>query len=112
MSGQVADTKQKTKLESLRFAVESKEWLTSKPYKQKTKLLKIPKRPFIIVSLEGDKDLVHEVKGFLETVLDWKITEDQERYADWLEHAIEGDNARIHSNFFLIKKYNRKEVGV
>lgn len=76
---------------------------------QKTKLLKIPKRPFITVALEGDKELIHEVKGFLETVLDWKITEDEERYADWLEHAIEGDKAHIRSSFFLIKKFNPKE---
>jgi hypothetical protein len=78
--------------------------------KQKKILLKIPKRPFIIVSLEGNKELVHEVKDFLKTVLDWKITEDSEHYADWLEHMIEGDKARIRSNFFLIKKYDPKEV--
>ena len=72
-------------------------------------LIKIPKRPFIIVTLEGNPELVKEVKAFLEQVLDWTITHDITKYRDWLQHAIEGERADIYSNFFLIKKYNSKE---
>jgi len=72
---------------------------------KQVKIIPIPKRPFIIVTLEGNRELVHDVRSFLETVLDWKITQDKERYADWLEHVIEGQNARVHSSFFLIEKY-------
>jgi len=74
-----------------------------------SKRIRIPKRPFIIVTLEGNKDLVHDVKAYLGLVLEWLITEDKERYSSVLDHAVKGENADVRSSFLLIKKYNPKE---
>lgn len=69
--------------------------------------IKLSKRPYVSVTIRGTESLVQNVKGFLDTVLDWAICDNVD-LGKYLALGVCLDNSKITTSEFTIIEKQKK----